>query len=41
MFPGPTRYSKIHVLEIPDEYGFGDPELMQLIRVSTAHLITP
>ena len=41
MFPGPTRNAKIHVLDIPDDYLFGDPELMELIEVSTKHLISP
>jgi len=38
-FSDPCRYAKIHVLDIPDEYHYADPELMDLIRVSTAHLI--
>ena len=40
-FPGPTRYAKIHVLDIPDDYNYGDPELMELIKASTTHLILP
>jgi len=40
-FPAPTRYAKIHVLDIPDEYGFGDPELIELIKTSTEHLLLP
>jgi len=40
-FPAPARYAKIHVLDIPDEYQYGDPELMVMIKESTAHYITP
>lgn len=38
-FPEVCRYTKIHTLDIPDEYQYADPELMDLIRVSTEHLI--
>jgi len=27
-FPGPAKYAKIHVLDIPDDYQYGDPELV-------------
>ena len=37
--PGPYRFAKIHVLDIPDEYQYADPELIELIRISTEHLI--
>ena len=33
-FPGKSKYSDIRVLEIPDEYRFMDPELIQLIHES-------
>lgn len=39
-FPGPCKYATIKVLDIPDEYQFGDPELMELIRVSTEPFIS-
>ena len=38
-FPAPARYAKIHVLDIPDEYPYGDPELIELIKTSTVHLL--
>jgi len=38
-FPNQCRFAKIHVLDIPDDYQYGDPELIDLIRISTAHLI--
>ena len=38
-FPRATQFKKIHVLDIPDEYQYGDPELQDLIRLSTEHHI--
>lgn len=38
-FPAPMKYKKTHVLDIPDEYKFNDPELIEMIRASTAPLI--
>jgi len=37
--PAPCKYAKIHVLDIPDEYKYADPELIELIRSSTAHFL--
>ena len=31
-FPGETKYTEIHVLDIPDDYQFMDPELIQMIQ---------
>lgn len=39
-FPAPCRFAKIHVLDIPDEYDYADPELMEIIRVSTEAVVT-
>ncbi|MBT5019286.1 hypothetical protein OAF42_01645 [Planctomicrobium sp.] len=33
-FPGEMAYTEIHVLDIPDEYQFMDPELVQCIQDS-------
>ena len=33
-FPGDTRYKKIIVLDIPDEYQYMDEELVEMIRTS-------
>jgi len=33
-FPGEMAYAEIYVLEIPDEYRFMDPELIQCIEDS-------
>ena len=38
-FPGPTKYAKIHVLDIPDEYQKNDPKLIELIRTGTQGII--
>ncbi|MEP3889372.1 MAG: phosphotyrosine protein phosphatase [Hellea sp.] len=38
-FPAPSKYAKIHVLDIPDDYQYGDPELIQIIRSSTKSII--
>ena len=38
-FPQDARYKKIHVLDIPDYYEYGDPELVSIIRISTEHII--
>ena len=38
-FPAPTKYAKIHVLNIPDDYQYGDPELIEILRESTKPLI--
>ena len=37
--PQACRHAKIHVLDIPDEYAFGDPELVELIRTGTQDII--
>ena len=28
-YPGPLKYKALHVLDIPDEYPFNDPELIE------------
>jgi len=33
-FPGEMRYKEVHVLDIPDEYKYMDPELIDEIRAS-------
>ena len=33
-FPGEVKFTELHVLHIPDEYQFMDPELIQEIRDS-------
>ncbi len=38
-FPGPTKYTAIHVLDIPDEYQKNDPELIDLLRSGTEDII--
>jgi len=38
-FPAPLKYAKLHVLDIPDEYQFNDPELVEIIRTGTAPFI--
>ena len=34
-FPAPCKYAKIIVLDIPDDYQYGDPDLMDIIRSGT------
>ena len=31
-FPSKLKFTKIHVLDIPDEYQFMDPELVEIIQ---------
>jgi predicted protein tyrosine phosphatase len=38
-FPGETKFKRIHVLDIPDDYHFMDPELIELLKSSVAPLI--
>jgi len=38
-FPGSMKFAKLYVLDIPDEYQFNDPELIEIIRESTAPYI--
>lgn len=38
-FPGEARYKPIHVLDIPDDYKFMDPELVDLLRGAADTLI--
>ncbi|MBU2583152.1 MAG: protein tyrosine phosphatase [Alphaproteobacteria bacterium] len=38
-FRAETRYKQIHVLDIPDDYLFMDPELIALLREKVAPLI--
>ncbi len=39
-FPAEMRCSEVHVLDIPDDYQFMDPELVQIIRDSVDQLIS-
>lgn len=39
-FPGPMKYAKVYVLDIPDEYQKGDPELIDLLRSGTEDIIS-
>jgi len=38
-FPVPMKYAVVHVLDIPDAYQRNDPELIEIIRKSTAPII--
>ena len=38
-FPGELKFSTIHVLDIPDDYQYMDPELVQLLQESVDPLI--
>lgn len=38
-FPGPCKYARIHVLDIPDEYQYGDPELVEILKASTEAIV--
>lgn len=38
-FPGETKFKQIHVLDIPDDYPYMDPELIELLKSSVVHLI--
>lgn len=38
-FPRALRHKPLHVLDIPDEYRYMDPELVDLIEVSVSALI--
>ncbi len=38
-FSKACRHTKIHVLDIPDDYQYGDPELIEIIRLSTKPII--
>ena len=40
MFPQLTARSLIHVLEIPDEYRYMDPELIDLLQVSVGDFLS-
>jgi predicted protein tyrosine phosphatase len=39
MFGGLVEHIPIHVLDIPDEYGYMDPELVIELRGSVAHIL--
>ena len=38
-FPGEMRYAELHVLDIPDEYQFMDPELVAEIAAAVDPLL--
>ncbi len=39
-FPGEMRYKEIHVLDIPDNYQYMDPELMAEIEAAVEPILT-
>lgn len=39
-FRDEVTFKALHVLDIPDDYGFMDPELVEIIREKTEPLIT-
>ncbi len=38
-FPGEMKYKEVHVLDIPDDYRYMDPELVELLESSVRALI--
>ena len=38
-YPEPTKFLAIHVLDIPDDYGFMNDELIQLLRFAADPII--
>jgi predicted protein tyrosine phosphatase len=38
-FPSALAHKSIHVLDIPDEYQFMDPELVELIQAAVAEAL--
>lgn len=38
-FRAPSKHAKIHILDIPDDYQYGDPELVELIRSGTEWVV--
>ena len=38
-FRGETRFKPVHVLDIPDDYQFMDPELIEVIKAKAEPLI--
>lgn len=40
MHPAPCKFAKIHVLDIPDDYQYGDPELMEIIKSGTEGFVS-
>jgi len=34
------QFKTVHILEIPDDYGFMDPELVELLEQSVRPLLT-
>ncbi len=39
-FRDELKFKTLHVLDIPDEYGFMEPELVEIIRQKTEPMIT-
>lgn len=35
-FPGALRHTPVHVLDVPDEYRYMDPELVELLEAAVA-----
>lgn len=40
-FPGETRFAEVHVLDIPDEYRYMDPELVEILRETVPTFLAP
>ena len=38
-FPGAMKYQELHVLDIPDDYRFMDPELVELLQAAVPPLL--
>ncbi|MGH1350310.1 MAG: low molecular weight protein tyrosine phosphatase family protein [Methyloligellaceae bacterium] len=38
-FPAPLKYKTIHVLDIPDEYQYMDPELIEILQERIGSLL--
>ncbi len=38
-YPDATRYKELHVLDIPDDYRFMDPELVELLQAAIDPLL--
>ncbi|MDF1798676.1 MAG: phosphotyrosine protein phosphatase [Planctomycetota bacterium] len=40
-YPGEMKFQELHVLDIPDDYQFMDPELVELLKATVQPLIQP
>ena len=39
LFPRAMQYQSVHVLDIPDDYGFMDPELIEIFEATVPALL--